>query len=72
MHKIKWMIKSYMALNRIESLHDLADKTGIKYTTLLTHLNEPSQLRAYELRALDEVLHFEDEDLLVMIREAAA
>lgn len=72
MQKIKWMIKSYMALNRIESLRELAEITGIKYTTLMTHLNTPSQLRAYELAALDGVLHFEDADLIIMIREAAA
>ncbi|MBR2555377.1 MAG: hypothetical protein IKE94_10985 [Aeriscardovia sp.] len=72
MHKIKWLIKSYMALNKISSLRELADITGIKYTTLMTHLSCPSQLRVYELKALDDALHFEEEDLLCMIREAAA
>ena len=46
--------------------------TGIKYTTLLTHLNNPAELRAYEIRELDTVLHFEDKDLIVLIREGAA
>lgn len=72
MHKIKWLIKSYMALNKISSLRELADITGIKYTTLMTHLTCPSQLRAFEIKALDDALHFEDDDLLVIIREAAA
>ena len=72
MQKIKWMIKSYMAINQIESLRELAEITGIKYTTLMTHLSCPSQLRAYEIAALDEALHFEDADLIVMIRGAAA
>lgn len=72
MHKIKWLIKSYMALNRIESLRELANITGITYTTLMTHLNNPGQLRAYEIKALDNALHFEDADLLVIVREAAA
>lgn len=72
MHKIKWLIKSYMAINRIESLRELSEITGIKYTTLMTHLTCPSQLRAYEIKALDDALHFEDDDLLGIIREAAA
>jgi hypothetical protein len=72
MQKIKWLIKGYMAINRIRSFQELAELTGIKYTTLLTHLNNPSELRAYEIRELDAVLHFEDKDLIVLIREGAA
>lgn len=72
MQKIKWLIKGYMAINQIRSFQELAELTGIKYTTLLTHLNNPAELRAYEIRELDTVLHFEDKDLIVLIREGAA
>lgn len=72
MQKVKWIIKGYMAVNRIRSFQELSKLTGIKYTTLLTHLNNPAELRAYEIRELDKILQFEDSDLIVLIREGAA
>ena len=52
----------------IESFKSLADDTGIDYQTLLDHIARPELFRKFELKALDDVLHFTDEDLIKLIR----
>lgn len=61
---MKWLLRGYMAANHIETYNELAQRTGIKLRTLKRRISEPSTLLLYELRALDEVLHFNDEDKL--------
>lgn len=68
--KLKWIIKSYMCLNRINSWKELARLSGIKYTTLKEHLDNPGKLRLFELQILDELLKFDEQDLLELVRGA--
>ncbi|WP_185752638.1 hypothetical protein [Butyrivibrio sp. AE2032] len=65
---IKFMLKQYMLSNYIESFRDLAKETGIDYQTLLDHIARPELFRQWEIKVLDEVLKFNDEDLLKLIR----
>ena len=64
----RFMIKRYMLNNYIEDFKELSQQTGIKYDTLGVRLHKPETLRKYEIRLLDEVLHFTDEDLISLIR----
>lgn len=64
---MKWLLKEYMAANHIDNFKELARQTGIKLRTLRRRIDEPSTLLLYEIRALDEVLHFNDEDKLKLI-----
>lgn len=52
----------------IDSFRDLAKETGIDYQTLLDHIARPELFRQWEIKVLDEVLKFSDEDLLKLIR----
>lgn len=65
---IKFLIMRYMLENFIENFTQLSEKTGIKYDTLNEHIKHPEKLRKWEIKLLDEVLHFSDEDLLRIIR----
>lgn len=65
---IRFLIKRYMLENFIESFTDLSKRTGIKYDTLNDHIKNPEKLRKSEIRLLDGVLHFTDEDLITIIR----
>lgn len=69
---IRWMLSSYLVQNRIESFRDLAKMTGIKYKTLLEHIASPENFRMYEVKALDKILNFRDEDLLILVRGLSA
>lgn len=64
---IKKIFKRYMNEEDIESFKELAKKTGIDYQTLLDHLARPELFRIFELRALNDVLHFSSEDLLFLV-----
>ena len=64
---MKWLIKQYMGANHIENYVELSNMTGIKLRTLKRRINEPSTLLIYEFRALDDVLHFNDEDKLKLL-----
>lgn len=66
---VKWLIKSYMLGQRIDSIKELANKTGIDYQTLREHIKRPELFRTYEIRTLNEVLNFNDEDLLILVKE---
>ena len=52
----------------IDSFRDLAKETGIDYQTLLDHIARPELFRQWEIKVLDKVLKFSDEDLLKLIR----
>lgn len=68
----KWIIKHYMAENRIPSVKELARETGINYLTLQDRMKCPQNMRLFELQALDKVLKFTDEDLNALVRGMAA
>ena len=70
--RFKWIVKSYMCISRIPSVKELAKMTGINYQTLKDRLNNPQNLRLFELQALDKVLRFTDDDLNALVREVAA
>lgn len=65
---MRWLLKRYMAQAHIETLSELADRTGIARRTLYDRINEPSTLRAYEIKALDGILHFTDDDLVKLAK----
>lgn len=65
---MKWLLKKYMAAVHIDSLVDLCKQTGIAKRTLYDRINDPQSLKLYEIRALDEVLHFDDEDIVKLTR----
>ena len=65
---MEWLLKKYMVKNQIRSFTDLAKATGIKRCRLYKRINEPKTILIFELEALDSVLHFEDEDLVKLIR----
>lgn len=64
---VKKIFKRYMNELDIDSFKELARETGIDYQTLLDHLARPELFRIFELRALNEILHFSSEDLLFLI-----
>lgn len=65
---IKKILKYYMLDCDINSFRDLAVETGIDYQTLLDHIARPELFRQWEIKTLDNVLKFNDEDLLKIIR----
>jgi len=65
---IKLLFKQYMLPIGLENFTELAKETGIDYQTLLDHIARPELFRQWEIRTLDELLHFSDEDLLKLIR----
>lgn len=69
---VKWMLSGYMVTQHIESFKELAERSGIKYQTLNAHVKAPEQFRMYEIKALDKILTFRDEDLLTLMRGAGA
>ena len=64
MTDLKWLFKVYMNKLHIEDFKALAKMCGIKYQTLLDHLERPELFRLFEIRAINEVLHFSSEDLV--------
>lgn len=69
---VRWMLSGYMVVQHIESFKELAERSGIKYQTLNAHVKAPEQFRMYEIKALDKILAFRDEDLLTLMRGAGA
>lgn len=63
---LKWLFKEYMTRLRIEDFKALAELCGIKYHTLLDHLERPELFRVYELRAIHKILKFSPEDLILI------
>lgn len=64
MTELKWIFKDYMNRLHIEDFKQLAKMCGIKYQTLLDHLERPELFRLFEIRAINDVLHFSSEDLI--------
>ena len=65
---MKWLIRGYMNSQRIGSIEELATRTGINVQTLRRRIESPTQLKVFEIVALDNILHFTSEDLLKIIR----
>ena len=63
-----WIFKKYMLQVQIESFVELARESGLEYRTMMNHIEEPGHFRIYELRALDEILHFDAADLIYLIK----
>ena len=65
---IKKILKHYMNENDIENFSELSRLTGLCRQTLYERMNNSGSFRFFEIRMLDEVLHFSDEDLAKLIR----
>lgn len=65
---IKKMLRLYMIEADIDSFTQLAKETGIDYQRLNRRIADPHSFTVFELIALDDVLHFSDEDLLILIK----
>jgi hypothetical protein len=65
---IKKLFKKYMIDADLDCFTDLARETGIDYQRLNKRMADPHSFTVFELIALNDVLHFEDEDLLKIVR----
>ena len=66
---MKKLFKRYMNEADIDNFSELSRQSGIDYQTLNVRIKEnPGTFRLYEIRQLDELLHFSDEDLLLITR----
>lgn len=65
---MKWLIEEYRVRQHIESVEELAIRTGINIRTLRRRIEDPRQLRMFEIEALNKILHFTNEDLLKIMR----
>lgn len=63
------IVDKYIVENDFErGLKELSERTGIKYLRLQEHLKKPGSLRLFEIKSIDDELHFSDEDLVKFIR----
>lgn len=62
------MLEGYMHRAHIESFPVLAKESGIEYRNLMNRIKSPGQFRLYEIQALDEILKFEERDLMSLIK----
>lgn len=65
---MKWLIKRYMVAAQIDSISELAKKAGLTRRVLYDRINNPETFRVYEIKALDDVLKFQEEDLVAILR----
>lgn len=65
---IKKLLRRYMIEVDLDSFTQLAKETGIDYQRLNRRIADPHSFTVFELISLDDVLHFEDDDLLKLIR----
>lgn len=65
--KIKKLFLRYMIDADINNFSELSRQSGIDYQTLNTRIKDPGSFRVYEIKRLHELLHFSDEDLLILI-----
>lgn len=65
---MKWLLKKYMVEAHIDSMAELARQIGMTRRALYDRISEPQTFRVFEIAALDEILHFTDEDLTRLIR----
>lgn len=66
--RVEVIIKVHMAEHQIEHLKVLAKLTGIDYQRLMKRMKHPETFTVYELRALNEVLGFTDEEVGMICR----
>lgn len=65
---IKKLLRRYMIEADIDNFTQLAKETGIDYQRLNRRIADPHSFTVFELISLDDVLHFSDEDLLILLR----
>lgn len=65
---IKKLLRRYMIEADIDSFAQLAKETGIDYQRLNRRIADPHSFTVFEIISLDDVLHFSDEDLLLLVR----
>ena len=65
---IKKLLRRYMIEADIDSFTQLAKETGIDYQRLNRRIADPHSFTVLEIISLDDVLHFSDEDLLLLVR----
>lgn len=65
---IKKLLRRYMIEADIDSFTQLAKETGIDYQRLNRRMADPHSFTVFEIISLDDVLHFSDEDLLLLVR----
>lgn len=65
---IKKTLRLYMIEADIDNFTQLAKETGIDYQRLNRRIADPHSLTVFEILALDNTLHFTDEDLLKLIK----
>ena len=52
----------------LDCFTELARETGIDYQRLNRRIADPHSFTVFEITSLDDVLHFSDEDLLLLVR----
>lgn len=65
---VKKLLLLYMIEADIHNFSELSRQSGIDYQTLNARVKNSGTFRVYELRRLDELLHFSDEDLIILIK----
>ena len=65
---VKKLFKQYMNEADIDNFSELSRQSGIDYQTLNVRIKNPGMFRVCEIRRLDKLLHFSDEDLLILTR----
>lgn len=65
---IKKLLLLYMIEADINNFSELSRQSGIDYQTLNVRIKNPGTFRLYEIKQLDKLLHFSDEDLLILLR----
>ena len=68
MDRITKLLKRKLIDRDINDFKELSKMTGIKYETMLDHLKRPGMFRTFELQALNDVLEFSDEELLLIVK----
>ena len=63
-----WLIYKYMTRNHIETIAELVRITGFDRATFDKYLERPSMFRLNHAIALDDVLHFDDEDWMKLTK----
>lgn len=64
----KKLLKRYMIDADIDNFTQLSKETGIDYQRLNRRIADPHSFTVFELLALNDALHFTDEDLLQLIK----
>lgn len=65
---VKKLLRRYMVEADLDCFTELARETGIDYQRLNRRIADPHSFTVFELISLDDVLHFSDEDLLLLVR----